>query len=73
MPTMHKIVWGWAGVGAAMAVTLPIAMWRVSQTPQFIGQSFNSWNCAGKMPDQRTVMTSEMCASLVVPPLPAKK
>ncbi len=72
MPTMHKIVWGWTGIGVILAVTLPIAMWRVSQTPQFAGQSFNSWNCAGKMPDQRTVTTGEMCASLVVPPLPKK-
>jgi hypothetical protein len=72
MLTMHKIVWSWAGLGAVFAFTLPIAMWRVSQTPQFIGQSFNSWDCTGKMPGQRTVTTGEMCASLVVPSLPKK-
>lgn len=72
MPTMHKIVWSWVGVGAVFACTLPIAMWRVSQTSKFIGQSFNSWDCTGKMPDQRIITTGEMCASLVVPPLPKK-
>lgn len=70
---MHWLVMGWMGVGALFTVSFPVAMWRVSQTPQFTGQAFNSWNCAGKVPDQRTVTTSEACASLVVPPLPAKK
>ncbi len=70
---MHWLVMGWMGIGALFAVSYLVAMWRVSQTPQFTAQAFNSLNCAGKKPDQRTITTSEMCASLVVPPLPAKK
>jgi hypothetical protein len=70
---MHWLVMGWMGVGALFTISFPIAMLRVSQTPTFAGQSFNSFDCAGKMPTERIVTTSEECASLVVPPLPAKK
>lgn len=70
---MHWLVMGWMGVGALFTVSFPIAMWRVSQTPKFASQSFNSLDCAGKMPSERIITTSEACASLVVPPLPAKK
>jgi argininosuccinate lyase len=70
---MHWLVVGWMGVGALFTTSFPIAMWRVSQTPKFAGQSFNSLDCAGKMPSERIITTSEACASLVVPPLPAKK
>ncbi len=69
---MHWLVMGWMSVGALFTISFPVAMWRVSQTPKFAGQAFNSLNCAGKMPAERTVTTSETCASLVVPPL-AKK
>jgi hypothetical protein len=72
MPTMHKIVWGWAGLGTVFAVTLPIAMWRVSQTPKYSDQAFNSLDCAGKMPEKRAVTTPELCASLKVEPLVKK-
>ena len=70
---MHWLVMGWMGIGALFTVSFPVAMWRVSQTPQFAGQAFNSSDCAGKKPVERIVITSEACASLVVPPLPAKK
>ncbi len=70
---MHWLVIGWMSIGALFTVSFLVAMWRVSQTPQFTGQAFNSLDCAGKKPDQRTITTSEMCASLVVQPLPAKK
>jgi hypothetical protein len=70
---MHWLVIGWVGVGALFTITFPVAMWRVSQTPKFTGQAFNSFDCAGQKPTERTVTTSEMCASLVVKPLPAKK
>ena len=69
---MHWLVMGWMGVGALFTVSFPVAMWRVSQTAQFPGQSFNSLDCAGQKPAQRVVITSEMCASLVAKPL-AKK
>ena len=70
---MHWLVMGWMGVGALFTISFPVAMWRVSQTPKFASQAFNSWDCAGKVPAERTVITSEMCASLVVKPLSAKK
>jgi hypothetical protein len=70
---MHWLIIGWMGIGALFTISFLIAMWRVSQTPKFAGQSFNSLDCAGKMPFERTVTTSETCASLVVPPLPTKK
>lgn len=69
---MHLLVMGWMSVGALFTISFPVAMWRVSQTAQFPGQSFNSLDCAGQKMTKRTVVTSEMCASLVVKPL-AKK
>jgi hypothetical protein len=70
---MHWLVMGWMGVGALFTISFPVAMWRVSQTPKFASQAFNSLDCAGQEPAKRTITTSEMCASLVVKPLPAKK
>jgi hypothetical protein len=70
---MHWLVMSWMSVGALFTVSFPIAMWRVSQTPQFAGQAFNSLDCAGQKPAERIITTSEACASLVVPPLSAKK
>jgi hypothetical protein len=73
IPKMHAPVMLWATVGSLFAVTLPIAMWRVSQTPKFPDQAFTSLDCAGLLPPQRTATTPEGCASLTVQPLPAKK
>ncbi len=70
---MHLLVMGWMGIGALFTVSFPVAMWRVSQTPKFASQAFNSLDCAGQKPAQRVIITSEMCASLVAKPLPAKK
>jgi hypothetical protein len=70
---MHLLVMGWIGIGALLALSFPVAMWRVSQTSKFAGQAFNSLDCAGRELPTRNVTTSAMCASLVVQPLPAKK
>jgi hypothetical protein len=73
IPQMHKYVIGWLGLAGICAVTFPIAMWRVSQTPKFSDQAFVSQDCAGQDLEKRTVITSEMCGNLKVQPLPAKK
>jgi hypothetical protein len=73
IPKMHWMIIGGMGIGALFTVTLPIAMWRVSQTPKFSAQAFTSLDCAGQQPPQRTVTTSEQCASTVVAPLSAQK
>jgi hypothetical protein len=70
---MHLLVLGWVGIGGIFTLVFPVAMWRVSQNPKFIGQALRSQDCAGRKPSQRVVITSLMCANLVVQPLPAKK
>jgi hypothetical protein len=69
---MHWLIIGWMGIGTLFVLTFIIAMWRVSQTPKFTGQAFNSLDCAGKSLPDRQVITAEMCAKLRVAPLPAK-
>ena len=73
IPQMHKYVAGWLSLAGLCAITFPIAMWRVSQTPKFADQAFKSQDCAAQNTETRKVITSEMCASLKVEPLPAKK
>jgi hypothetical protein len=73
IPKMHIPVVLWATLGGCLAVTLPIAIWRVSQTPKFTGQAVVSFDCGGKPPPQRQVVTELYCANLTVQPLPAKK
>jgi hypothetical protein len=73
IPQMHRYVAGWLSLAGLCAITFPIAMWRVSQTPKFPDQAFRSQNCAAQDTPTRTVITSEMCGNLKVAPLPAKK
>jgi hypothetical protein len=64
---------GWMGIGTLFLLTFLVAMWRVSQTPKFAGQAFNSLDCAGKYLPDRQVITAKMCANLQVAPLPPNK
>jgi hypothetical protein len=45
---MHKYIVGWVVLMAAFGITFPIAMFRVSQSDKFIGQSVKSLDCDGK-------------------------
>ncbi len=72
IPKMHWLVMGWMSLGALFTISFPVAMWRVSQTPKFAGQAFNSLDCAGKNLPDRQIITPEMCASLRVAPLSSK-
>jgi hypothetical protein len=73
IPKMHWLVLGWVGISGYLAVAFPVAMWRVSQNPKFIGQAFKSQDCATRELPTRVIITSTMCAELVAQPLPAKK
>jgi hypothetical protein len=42
---MHRYVIAWMLLFGAIAVTFPIAIWRVSQNPRYIGQAVRSENC----------------------------
>jgi hypothetical protein len=69
---MHWLVMGWMGIGALFLLSFLVAIWRVSQTPKFAGQAFNSLDCAGKSLPDRRVITAEMCMNLRVDPLLVK-
>jgi hypothetical protein len=67
---MHYIVLGLTSVMGAIAVSIPIAMSRVSQTDKFAGQPFNSQTCEAINPAQRQVTSwLETCRHLSVAPL----
>jgi hypothetical protein len=60
---MHYIVLGLAAVMGAFAITVPIAMIRVSSTEKFEGQPFNSQTCKTDIPAQRQVVSWLRCWS----------
>ena len=67
---MQKIVLGLAGVMSAFAITVPIAMLRVSSTAKFAGQPFNSQTCETANPAQRQVVNwLETCSRMSIAPL----
>lgn len=47
---MSRYVWGWISIFGAFAITLPIAMVRISQTQKFAGQPFHSQTCENHSP-----------------------
>jgi hypothetical protein len=66
---MHSIVLGLVGVMSVFAVTIPIAMARVSQTEKFLGQAVKSADCSGQSLQPRQVIDwRKDCASLKVMP-----
>jgi hypothetical protein len=68
---MHYIILGLTSVMGAVAVSVPIAMSRVSSTPKFAGQPFNSQTCETANPAQRQVTSwNQTCRYLSVAPLP---
>jgi hypothetical protein len=73
IPKMHWLVLGWVSISGYFAFAFPVAMWRVSQDPKFIGQAFKSQDCTTRELSTRVIITSEMCAEVVAKPLPAKK
>jgi hypothetical protein len=73
IPKMHWLVMGWFGISGYFALAFPVAMWRVSQDPKFIGQAVRSQDCTTREPQTRVVITSMMCTEIVAQPLPAKK
>jgi hypothetical protein len=67
---MHQYILGWVGILVAFAVTFPIAMARVSQTPKFTGQSVKSLECNGKTTKSRVVVSwKDTCSQMQVEPL----
>lgn len=65
---MHQCVFGLAGLMAVFAVTIPIAMKRVSSTEKFIDQPLNSQTCEAQKPEKRTVVSwLETCRHITVP------
>jgi hypothetical protein len=70
---MHKYVLAWVGLLVAFGATIPIAMLRVSRTPEFAGQPFNSQTCEAATPETRLVVNwKEHCLPLRKQPLPQK-
>jgi hypothetical protein len=70
---MHRYVIVWGGLMAAVAITLPVAMLRVSATSKFTGQPLISYDCASNSPDQRTITSFWACFQLQVEPLTPRK
>jgi hypothetical protein len=67
---MHSIVLGLVGVMSVFAITIPIAIYRVSATEKFAGQPFNSQTCKTDNPAQREVVSwLETCRHMQVAPL----
>jgi hypothetical protein len=64
---MHRYVIGWVMLFGAIVVTFPIAIWRVSQDPRYIGQAVKSENCESKM-SNAPVSWWHNCRSLSVKP-----
>lgn len=71
---MHKYVMAWIGLLAVFGITIPISMLRVSRTPQFANQPFNSQTCESTMPEARLVVSwKEHCLPMNKAPLPKKQ
>jgi hypothetical protein len=70
---MHRYVIGWGGLMAAIAISLPIGMMRVSQTAKFADQPFTSYDCAGQGSVVRKTTSVWECFQKKVAPLPPKK
>jgi hypothetical protein len=68
---MHYIVLGLTGLMSAFAITVPIAIARVSSTEKFAGQPLNSQTCETYKPPKRQVVSwLETCRHISVAPLP---
>jgi hypothetical protein len=65
---MHWIILGWVGLFFGFAITLPIAMHRVSATGKFVGQPVKSLTCAGKSLKNRVVIPFATCVAMKVIP-----
>jgi hypothetical protein len=66
---MQRYVLGGVGLLSAFAISFPIAMARVSATPKFAGQPFNSQTCKTDNPAQRQVVSwLETCRHLHIDP-----
>jgi hypothetical protein len=70
---MHKIVLGLTGVMSVFALTIPIAMLRVSTTQKFARQPLNSQTCENHTPTKRKVLSWLECSRMTVAPLPTVK
>ncbi len=71
---IHYIVFGLIGVMSAFAITVPIAIVRVSSTEKFAGQALNSQTCETYNPPKRQVVSwLESCRYMSVAPLPKNK
>ncbi len=67
---MHQCIFGLVGLMAMFAVTIPIAMQRVSSTEKFANQPFNSQTCEAQKPEKRRVVSwLETCRYLTVVPV----
>jgi hypothetical protein len=67
---MHAIVLSLFGVMSVFAITIPIAIYRVSATEKFAGQPFNSQTCKTDNPAQREVVSwLETCRHMQVAPI----
>jgi hypothetical protein len=66
---MHKYVWGWLGLWIVFLATFALAIQRVSQTPKYASQPFNSKTCDGKIPEKRVVVKwLSTCSTMKVTP-----
>jgi hypothetical protein len=66
---MHKIVLGLTGLMSLFAISIPIAMLRVSATQKFAGQPLRSQTCATQTPIDRKVLSWIECSRMNVAPL----
>lgn len=71
---MHHIVLSLTGVMSVFAITVPIAIARVSSTEKFAGQALNSQTCETYNPPKRQVVSwLETCRHMSVAPLVKNK
>jgi hypothetical protein len=70
---IYNIVLSLTGVMALFAISIPIAMLRVSATQKFAGQPLKSQTCATRTPIDRKVLSWLECSRMTVAPLPDSK
>jgi hypothetical protein len=69
--SMHRYILGWVGLMAAFGITFPIAMIRVSQSEEFLGQSVKSLTCEGQFQVEQVEVVAWMdtCSKMQGEPL----
>jgi hypothetical protein len=70
---MHKYVLGLTGVMGLFAITLFVAIWRVSSSTKFAGQPFHSQTCTSQQSKHVTISWLATCSKMRVEPVPSPR